>query len=175
MPSTPGAAGGEVVRLRLRVGEGLAAGEEAAARELYAWLAGTTELTELATVDQDRQPRTPEETTPALGFEDFWYDVLVGLTPQALTLGAHVLYRLLRSRQPASERDETVTVENERGERLTLGPGPASNEEMEALGRLVDGAGDDSRTPGEDEPADGPPRERGPADTPPGGGTAAGE
>ncbi|EGJ77432.1 hypothetical protein STTU_4643 [Streptomyces sp. Tu6071] len=137
MPSTPGTTGDEVVRLRLRVGDGPAAGEQHAAAELRTWLAGTTELTELATVEEVRLPRTAEETTPSLGFGDFWYDVLVNITPDLITAATVVLYRLLRSRQPRSEQEETVTIHFEDGSRHTLRRHPASNEEMAALVRTA--------------------------------------
>ncbi|MDT0411311.1 MULTISPECIES: hypothetical protein [Streptomyces] len=80
---------------------------------------GTTELTELATVEEVRLPRTAEETTPSLGFGDFWYDVLVNITPDLITAATVVLYRLLRSRQPRSEQEETVTIHFEDGSRHT--------------------------------------------------------
>ncbi|MFJ4698084.1 hypothetical protein ACIP5N_07990 [Streptomyces sp. NPDC088768] len=137
MPSTPGTTGDEVVRLRLRVGDGPAAGEEHAAAELRTWLAGTTELTDLATVEEVRLPRTAEETTPSLGFGDFWYDVLVNITPDLITAATVVLYRLLRSRQPRSEQEETVTIHFEDGSRHILRRHPASNEEMAALVRTA--------------------------------------
>ncbi|WP_432159982.1 hypothetical protein [Streptomyces sp. NRRL F-5630] len=137
MPSTPGTAGDEVVRLRLRVGDGPAAGEEHAAAELRTWLAGTTELTDLATVEEVRLPRAAEETTPSLGLGDFWYDVLVNITPDLITAATVVLYRLLRSRQPRSEEEETVTIYFEDGSRRVLRRHPASNEEMAELVRTA--------------------------------------